>query len=501
MPLANARALLPATDAQPAVVFRRWQPEQDCQALEELRRRCLRFSPIVAFGYESPAQSLLLDMTGCERLFGGEDAMVRRVAETFAKWGYWARIALADTPRAAHALARYHRSSPPDLPLDTLRTGRTTSNGFRWRRAGEIQTEVEWVIARAGHTMQAVRHLPPHALGLPEAVVQQLVALDLHSLRALIGIPRYALQERFGTALLERLDLLFGLKEEPLHPPQDPPSLCELWQFDVASDDASLVHYVVERLLARLVRAALQRSHSISKLTLTLFFETGPSQSIHVTLFHPTASFDHLHTLLELQLEQLVLADRVEAIRLEANELVSQGPKQQTLFAGICDETHSQRWAMLIERLVHRLGNEQVLTVVDVPDAQPEYAVRCVPVSPSAQPRYGGKKGGRQSRARNQNAADHSATQTARPVRLLNPPEKLTVTMRTAQGIPVKFRGYGRSWTAHRFGEPERIETGWWRTRRTVRRDYYRVETVDGVQLWLFRDLNDGQWYLHGIFD
>ena len=47
---------------------------------------------------------------------------------------------------------------------------------------------------------------------------------------------------------------------------------------------------------------------------------------------------------------------------------------------------------------------------------------------------------------------------------------------------------------------PERIETGWWR-RACMRRDYYRVETTAGLRFWLFRDLDDGGWFLHGSFE
>ncbi len=510
MPLAEARALLPAEkDRLSSIVFHRWEPTKDQAALETLRQRCLRFSPIVTFGYDSPVQSLLLDMSGCERLFGGEEAMVRRIAETFVRWGYWARIALADTPRAAYALARYHRpASVEDLPLDVLRTGSVHSDTLpRPRRLASGDAEAEWVIARAGHTLQAVRHLPPHALGLPDSVTQQLLSLGIHSLRSLIGIPRYALQERFGAVLLERLDQMFGLKEDRLRPPKEKPHLCELWQFDMACDDASLVRYVVERLLARLVRAAIQRSHSIARIMLTIYFESGSDHLIPITLFHPTTSFEHLKSLIDLQLEQLMLSERVEAIRLESDELVSQPPKQHTLFAGICDDTNSDRWAMLVERLVHRLGGDRVLRVIDLPDAQPEHAVRLIPMLSAALRRPHRHAASQARRLRRAGDNDTRASPTtmlaavARPLRLLKQPEQLIVTLSTVQGFPVKFRGYGRSWTAHRFSEPERIETGWWRSQRTVRRDYYRVETTDGTHLWLFRDLNDGHWYLHGIFE
>ena len=63
---------------------------------------------------------------------------------------------------------------------------------------------------------------------------------------------------------------------------------------------------------------------------------------------------------------------------------------------------------------------------------------------------------------------------------------------------PLRFLGH-----AHRIAKtwgPERIETGWWR-RQAVGRDYYRVETVTGRRFWIFRNLRDGRWFLHGMFE
>ena len=46
---------------------------------------------------------------------------------------------------------------------------------------------------------------------------------------------------------------------------------------------------------------------------------------------------------------------------------------------------------------------------------------------------------------------------------------------------------------------PERIETAWWRG-PTVRRDYWRIETNTNRWLWVYRDLQNRRWYLHGEF-
>ena len=49
-------------------------------------------------------------------------------------------------------------------------------------------------------------------------------------------------------------------------------------------------------------------------------------------------------------------------------------------------------------------------------------------------------------------------------------------------------------------GQAERIESGWW-DGGDVRRDYYRIETPDGLRGWAYRDLGQaGPLWLQGWF-
>ncbi len=45
----------------------------------------------------------------------------------------------------------------------------------------------------------------------------------------------------------------------------------------------------------------------------------------------------------------------------------------------------------------------------------------------------------------------------------------------------------------------ERIESGWW-DGGDVRRDYFIARTQQGAALWIFKDLSDGSWHLHGFW-
>ena len=83
---------------------------------------------------------------------------------------------------------------------------------------------------------------------------------------------------------------------------------------------------------------------------------------------------------------------------------------------------------------------------------------------------------------------------------LHSPPQALEVLSIAPDGPPVSFRFAGRVHEVAASSGPERIESGWWRG-RSVRRDYWRVETVSGQRFWLFRQLGgDGQWFLHGEY-
>jgi len=66
-------------------------------------------------------------------------------------------------------------------------------------------------------------------------------------------------------------------------------------------------------------------------------------------------------------------------------------------------------------------------------------------------------------------------------------------------GLPARFYWDEEPYVIARSWGPERIETGWWRG-KSVRRDYWRVETDTGQRFWIFRGLTDGRWFLHGEF-
>ena len=121
IPLAEAQGLLSTSRRSQSHEprFVRHEPSDDQTALNKLAGWCQRFGPVV--GVEEP-DSLLLDVTGrkvpesstgCVHLFGGERRLSRQVEQDFRRWGFFVRVAIADTIGAAWAAATLRNNRRP----------------------------------------------------------------------------------------------------------------------------------------------------------------------------------------------------------------------------------------------------------------------------------------------------------------------------------------------------------------------------------------------------
>ena len=121
MALAQARAQVAGLDIRDA------DPEGDRAHLAGLAiALARRWTPTVAIEGDD---TLFLDLSGVAHLHGGEAQMAARLRRMLARLGYTARIAIADTPGAAWALAHYRHPGegrdpePREMSLVTLGPG------------------------------------------------------------------------------------------------------------------------------------------------------------------------------------------------------------------------------------------------------------------------------------------------------------------------------------------------------------------------------------------
>src|SRR2546425_491736 len=88
MALADARAMYPSIAVADA------DPEADRRLLEAIADWCDRYTPLVGL---DPPDGLLLDVTGCAHLFGGEARLCGDLVRRPGAQGFCARVAVAGT--------------------------------------------------------------------------------------------------------------------------------------------------------------------------------------------------------------------------------------------------------------------------------------------------------------------------------------------------------------------------------------------------------------------
>lgn len=467
--LAQARALVPGLAAAPH------EPHRDRVVLIHLARWAYRFSPAV-----EPVEpgTLLLDITGCQRLFGGEEAIARQAVTGLARRGFRARGAVADTVGAAYALAV---AGP--APLGVVPPGQASA----------------WLAP-----------LPPAALRITPAVVEKLDAVGVRSIGDLLMLPRSTLPARFGTALVLRLQQALGEVWEgvtPL-PPAEPPHARR--SFESPLTDYVGIVAVVEQLLAEVLSPLRSRALAARRVECVLYHERAAPRLLAVGLARATHDHRHVAELLRQRLEQVDLAAGVVGVTLIARQ-VSRCPGQQ---GGLFEPPRTgadEAVGNLIDRLAARLGHEALGRPQLLDDHQPERAFRYASVADAGcEPESNGDVPAARALAR-------------RPVRLLPRPVLTRVVAEHPGGPPMLFVYRGREYRVVRAEGPERLETGWWRG-PDIRRDYYRVVTDTGEQFWLFRvldrrvggshstghgpvstgpmsnGLGEPCWFVHGIF-
>jgi protein ImuB len=491
MPLAEARAL--AAEAH----FATHEPRADREALRTLAEWCQLFSPEVALEEVDQPESLFLDVTGTGPFFGGEQALAKQAVDEFARHGYWAKAAIADTVGAAWAMACYG-----NVLIDSgIKAADDGPGGMPTALGGHVECPktcppkavgmppggaFDPLIVPPGRQREALGPLPIEALRLSPAVVQMLHRLDVRRFEQLLALPREALPSRFGKEVLHRIDQALGDVAELLMPEPVPEPVEVSWLFEPATDDWQVIEAVCERLLERIMEQLRPRCRGIRRLECLLRVAAG-KVPLAVGLLQPSASVPHLMSLVRLHCERLQVGGEVSDLVVRAADVVPLEFAQGQFFE---DEAGADRWRSfpgLIERLSNRLGEKSVLRPRLLPDAQPEYAYRFEPWL------------GQNASARPPKPDSSSEERLPRPPWLKSRPEPVPVVSPVPDGPPSQFIWHEQCHVIARSWGPERIETGWWRG-QDVRRDYYLVESTAGQRFWLFRAVRDGDWFLHGTF-
>ena len=503
MALADARAMYPRIAVADA------DPDADRRMLNAIADWCDRYTPLVGL---DPPDGLLLDITGCAHLFGGEEALRRDIVARLYLQGFQARAAVADTVGCAWAVARY-------------------------------STELRVL---SDQTRDALLPLPLAALRIAPETVAALAQVGLKHIVDVIDCPRAPLAARFGVEFVRRHDQALGLEDEPIAPRLPVPTFVTERRFAEPIALEADVLGTIEHLAHELVKLMEWRGEGARLIEVALFRTDGKVHRIAAGTGAPLRDAARIRALFVERLA--AIGDECDpgfgydVVRLGALATDRCDPVQ----TGLAAPDHAAELAHLVDRLGARFGLRRVTRFVPQDTHIPEYAVAAVAAAVTSSflpsPLWGGSRAERagwgssemHQQFRTHHPPPHPSptrgeggkgraplTQVSspeqdslaptRPIRLFERPERIEAIAAVPDGPPVQFTWRRVRYTVAHAEGPERIAMDWWRDEHghALTRDYFRIESRDGVRVWLYRQglfersfngRSPPTWFLHGVF-
>jgi protein ImuB len=461
--LADARARRPNLIAIEAA------PEEEARLLAKLADWCSRFTPLVAL---DGADGLMLDIVGVAHLFGGEEKLAGEIETRLAAQGLGVSLGIADTPRAAWALARF--SSQRIAP-----TGLT-----------------DRLFAKIFHD------LPVAGLGLDEKTVADLNRAGLRRIGDIALRPRAPIAARFGADVMSRLDALCGLERGAISPRFAAPDFSAERRFASAISRYEDVEATIAGLAEDLVILLDRQAKGGRRFEVRLFRVDGAMRRIGVGASRPLNDSRVIARLFRERLDasgedEIDAGYGIDLVRLSclaAEPLASSQKELEQAHEG----ERERNLADLLDRLSARLGARRVTRLEFIDTHIPEFAVAAIPASARMAPK---------ARAPFSSLLEEREVQApSRPLRLFERPELIEAIAEVPDGPPLRFKWRRVLHEIAAIEGPERIAAEWWRRTDALTRDYFRAEDMQGRRFWLYREGLYGRetirakWFLHGLF-
>ncbi|MES0825671.1 DUF6504 family protein [Ruegeria sp. SCP11] len=465
--------------------------------LTALRRWAGKFSPWVA---EEAPDGLIVDLSGCAHLFGGEEALLSVLETDCADMGLSVQMGIADTLGAAWALARYAgQEATSDRNGDAIsqeaRATRARATKRRhWTKGGAAPQVMALGggarIAASGQSYGALSPLPIAALRLEDQVIAQLNRLGLRRIGDLLGQPRASLARRFGRGLVLRLDQAMGSAPEPVSPARSPHHFAVRMTLPNPIGLIEDVMAAVDRILPTLCAKLEEKDRGVRTLRLEAHRADQAAEIIEVGLARPTYDKHRIRPLLEMKIDKIDAGYGIDMLRLEA---IQTEPIHARTRTGHAEARRAVRDRLegntavddLIGKLGARVGLEAITRRHPAASHIPEKTAQTL------------------AAAWSEPARDWPAPPRPRPLQMWQPEP---VMAPETPDVPSAFRWRGRDWQLAQATGPERIAPEWWLDDPNWRsgvRDYWVVVTEQGERLWLFYGHGgtmSAGWFCQGQF-
>lgn len=409
------------------------------QALQELAHWAYDISPAINV-YNS--NSLMLEVGGVLKLYGGLNNVLHRLHDGLTKMGYQHQYGIAHTPKAAHLAAH------------------TTPNSSQYFNHDTQQFDT-------AAFKSALNTVALSALNQGDTLQRKFKQLGLTTVGELMQLPISAVGKRFGANFLRYFAELRGEISDPQTAIKPPESFSRSFFFNQNVEHVGGLRFPMKRLLSELCDYLQQHQWRCESIEWRLSCHNGNNQTLLLPLHSHSSSHEALFELSQLRFESVKLRGPVEQISLHSRQFSPLECVNNTLF----DEAKANtNIGGLIDKLHTKLGRNNVYQLQAKHSHVPEQAFAQLDANS------------------NQPVQMDLGFGAKRPTWLLPKPE------------PIKQTQDGLYWRGKLtlIEGPERVQSQW--HQHAIVRDYFTARHESGEVYWVYHNQHNNQWFTHGVF-
>lgn len=424
-------------------------------ALSELSEQFYHFSPYIdRYCSDELAQSgLLLEISSCLKLFGGLKAISEMVFTNLAQTPYGFEYGLAHSAKAAWYLS-----------FDCYEIVGNETKSLFIERLNKLSIDLLFDYPKAVDTLSKTGFKTFGDLA------KQIEGKSISGFKKRLGAA-------FTDELCEIYDIDQNFQQNSLfEKPRDIYRPVEWFeeeiQFDYPVTNVEQLKPAFESLLQDLSDYLRKRQQQCQYLEWCISDIYRKKEFVKVNSDEPQSHWQLLYDLSLIQFDNKELPFEVDTVKLTCHHVMPLQTKSQVL-----DFDQSRRrksvhdFTVTIAKLKARLGDSAVYKlgyhdsrVPEITNAMVALADRCNQELPEVH------------------------LKALRPTWLLTQPEMIEV-----KGNKLHWHGYLSTLVG-----PERVIGEWWE--KPVARDYFLAKRHDNLPVWIYFDLYDKTWYVHGVF-
>ena len=491
----------------PHVVSKKVQHSDLKKKLIKLFSFTYQFTPLIRLdGYDS----LMLDITGCEKFTGKEKEFIHQLTTHFSKINILSIVGIAGTQGAAWAAARFRNNSNIKKPGVNLRkiindqsratrikipSDRVNENSQKKLSIFNTSYSLNDPVYRSriidnDKTEKALISLPVEALNLESTDVNLLNLFGIYKVGDLISIDSSSINRRFGNHIIKRVRQVLGKETELFNK--------IVWKQKYLFSTELFLEEVTFQGISECIKALIKnlcdKLEKNKKLIRRCKIKFSPNHKllVEINFSNPTQDRKKIELVVLEKLKTIKSLKNIEEITLEGVDI--EEAKEKQIAINVAGENHTYKYlakeetmSLLMARIEARLGKNKVKSFVQHYSHIPEKTFSLD-----------------EFKTKRKIDSQWQKSKFMRPI-LLYSPDLISATLYKDSYLN-QFSWRGKKYKAFYVRGPERIASEWWSKDKRTNfrlRDYWEVATTCGARLWMFEEKNkvsENKWFVHGNF-